>query len=63
MANKVMTVQELIDELMEVQDKSVHIELCDLSGDRYLPVGFDIIYDGDPEHERNVDINFNSKTL
>lgn len=59
-SNNTMTVQDLIDELMEVDDKAIHIELCDLEGDRFLPVGCDIITDGEDSHERNFDINFNS---
>ena len=55
-----MTVQQLIDELQQVEDKSIHIELCDLEGDRYSLLNVDIIYDGEPEHERNVDLNFRS---
>lgn len=56
-----LTVQQLIDELQQVEDKSIHIELCDLSGDRHKLLGTDIITDGADFKERNFDLNFDSK--
>jgi hypothetical protein len=57
-----MTVQELIDELNQVEDKSIGIELYDLNdGERYFITSTDIIMDGKPQHERNFDINFDSE--
>lgn len=55
---KALTVQEVINSLMDVEDKSIHCEMCPSpSSDRYLLHDVDIIYDGEPEHERNVDLN------
>lgn len=59
---KGMTVQELIDELNQVKDKSIDIDLYDCnSGERYKLLSVDLIMDGKPPHERNIDLNFDSK--
>jgi len=59
--NKYLTVQEVIDALMEVEDKSIHLEMCEPDGgDRHLLTNVDILYDGEDNHERNVDLNTDS---
>lgn len=58
---KTLTVQQLIDELQKVEDKTIQIELCDLNGDRYSIAGTDIIYNYENNVERNFDINFISE--
>lgn len=56
-----MSVQELIDALMQVEDKTIGIELYDCNGgERYEILSTDIITDGEPQYERNFDLNFYS---
>lgn len=59
--SKKMSVAELIDALMGCPDKTAHIELCDVEGDRYFPMGVDVITDGEDNHVRNADINFSTE--
>ena len=58
MENNYLTVQEAIDILMKIEDKSIHFESYDIkTGERHLIKNIDVIYDGEDSHERNVDLN------